>query len=87
VVAPETHALIERAKRLYEDRLRGELEKSHMNEFVVIEPDSGDYFLGKTMGEASAAAQAAHPGRRGYIIRVGHEVAIHMGVFLIDRSC
>ena len=85
MVSPETHAIIERAKRLYADRLKGDLEKTHMHEFVVIEPDSGDYFLGKTMGEASAAAKAAHPDRRGYIIRVGHAAAVHLGA-LYDRS-
>jgi hypothetical protein len=53
-----------------------------MDEFVVIEPDSGDYFLGKTMSEASAAARTAHPDRRGYIVRVGHRAAIHMGGML-----
>lgn len=85
MVSPETHEIIERAKRLYEERLKGDLEKSHMNEFVVIEPDSGDYFIGKSMSEASSAARAAHPDRRGYIIRIGHKAAVQMGV-LNDRS-
>jgi hypothetical protein len=50
-----------------------------MHAYVVIEPESGDYFLGQTVAEATAQARAAHPGRRGHIMRVGHRAAFHMG--------
>ena len=77
----ETLKLIERAKRFYGECLRDKLEVSHMNEYVIIEPDSGDHFLGRSMSEAAARARAAHPGRGMCIMRVGHEVAIHFGIF------
>ena len=66
-------------KRIYEDRLRKDLESSHLDSFVAIEPESGDYFLGRTLSEASAAARATHPGRRTGVLRVGHEAALHIG--------
>ena len=71
--------LYERAERFYQERLRTELERSHLNSFVAIEPESGDYFLGRTLSEASAAASVAHPDRRCCIFRVGHSVALHIG--------
>jgi hypothetical protein len=71
--------LYERADRLYQERLRTELERSHLHSFVAIEPESGDYFLGRTLSEASAAASVAHPDRRCCILRVGHPVALHIG--------
>lgn len=67
-----------RAERFYEG-LRSDLEQSHLDSFVAIEPDSGDYFLGRTLSEASAAANAAHPNRRCCVFRVGHPVALHIG--------
>ena len=74
--------LYERADRLYQERLRAELERSHLNSFVAIEPESGDYFLGRTLSEASAVASAAHPDRRCCILRIGHSVALHIGAGL-----
>lgn len=71
--------LYERADQFYQERLRAELERSHLNSFVAIEPESGDYFLGRTLSEASAAASVAHPDRRCCILRVGHSVALHIG--------
>lgn len=79
MLSTEDRDVMIRAERIYEERLKGDLEKGHMHDYVVIEPESGDYFLGKTLSEAAAAARAAHPGRRGHIMRVGHRAAIHIG--------
>ncbi len=72
--------LIEQAELIYESQLRSDLERTHLDFFVAIEPTSGSYFLGRTLSEASAAARAVHPDRRTYIMRVGHEAALHIGV-------
>jgi glutathione S-transferase len=37
---------------------------------VAIEPESGDYFLGATLGKADAAAFAQYPDRWVYFVRV-----------------
>lgn len=79
MLTPQDRDVMQRAERLYEERLKAELEKTHLHAFVVIEPQSGDYFLGQTLGEAAEAARAAHPGRPAHIMRVGHRAAIHMG--------
>ncbi len=70
----------EQAWRLYEERLRATLEKSHMNEFVAIEPISGDYFLGRTLSEAIGASRTKYPDRLAHALRVGHKAAIHLGL-------
>lgn len=72
-------AVAEKAKTIYEQRLRAELESSHPDQFVAIEPDSGDFFVGSTYSESVMAARAAHPDRIAFVIRVGHEAAIHIG--------
>ena len=79
MVSPEVHSVIQRGQRIYEERLRTELEKSHLNHYVVIEPDSGDHYIGRTLGEATARARAAHPDQITYIMRVGHDAAFHIG--------
>lgn len=75
----DTADLYDRANRLYQERLRTKLERSHLNSFVAIEPESGDFFLGRTLSEASAAASIVHPDRRCCVLRVGHPVTLHIG--------
>jgi hypothetical protein len=73
--------LYERAERIYRDRLQVDLERSQLNSFVAIEPESGHFFIGKTLSEASAAASVAHPDRRCCVLRVGHSTALHLGTW------
>lgn len=74
-----TSELIRQAEQLYDQRLKSQLERTHPDYFVAIEPDTGDYFVGRTMSEASAAAHAAHADRRSVVLRIGHRVAVHLG--------
>src|SRR4051812_14869879 len=69
----------DRARHIYDQRLRAVLEADHPGRFVAVEPDSGDHFLADTLDAAAAAAQAAHPARRAHVLRVGHPVALHIG--------
>ena len=56
-----TH-VAERAKAIYSQRLKTELEASHPNEYVAIEPEWGEHFLADSFGGAVATARAAHRG-------------------------
>ncbi len=46
MASQRTEDVIQRASRLYEEKLREKLEKTNMHEFVAIEPDSEEFFLG-----------------------------------------
>ncbi|MBI1902330.1 MAG: hypothetical protein HYS13_14615 [Planctomycetia bacterium] len=74
--------LARQAEMIYEQRLKAVLETSRPDEFVAIEPVSGDYFLGRTLSEAMAAARKAHPDRLAHALRVGHSSALHFGASL-----
>jgi predicted phosphoribosyltransferase len=76
-----THSqeLARRGLEHYERNLKRQLELTSPNEFVAIEVESGDYFLGKTMSEAIQAARAAHPEQIPFVVRVGHPAAIELG--------
>ena len=76
-----TDTLRTRATALYEGSLKAMLEPSHRDEFIAIEPDSGDYYLGPTLTEAVTAARAAHPNRLSFVMRIGHRAALHIGEF------
>ena len=59
-----------------------ELEATHADEFVAIEPDSGDYFLGQTLSGAIQAARSTYPERISFAMRVGHKATVELGVLV-----
>ena len=79
MVSGNEDSLGSKARRIYDQRLRDSLEKSHMNEFVAIEPISGEYFLGQTLSEAIGASRTKYPDRLTHAMRVGHKAALHIG--------
>lgn len=79
MVTAETRSVAERAKRIYDERLRADLEADHRNRFVAIEPESGDYFLADTLDGAVREARAKYPSRLSHVVRVGHAAALHLG--------
>lgn len=74
--------LVRSAEKLYAEKLREQLEEAHVDEFVAVEPVSGDYYLGRTLSEAIGAARSAHPDRLSHAMRIGHKTALHFGVNL-----
>jgi hypothetical protein len=79
MVSARTAEVARRAKLLYEQKLRQQLEATNKDDFVAIEPESGDHFLGKTLSEAIQASRAAHPDRLAFGIRIGHVAAVDIG--------
>ena len=74
-------SIAEQAKRFYESHLKAELEATHRDRFVAIEPVSESFFLGDEFIDAAMAAKAAYPDRKAFVIRVGHDATFHMGGF------
>ena len=69
----------DRARRIYDQRLRAALEADHHGRFVAVEPESGDHFLADTFDAAADAVMAAYPERRAHVLRVGHPAALFIG--------
>lgn len=76
----ETDEFVRKAEKVYATRLKAVLEPEHINTFVAIEPDSGDYFQGTTLGEAARAARESYPDRLTHAMRIGHRAALHLGM-------
>jgi hypothetical protein len=80
MVSAQSRSVIDRAKRIYAERLQVALEASDRDRFVAIEPESGDYFLADTLDGAVNAADEKHPTRLTHVIRIGHQAAVHLGL-------
>ncbi|OYD15447.1 hypothetical protein CH333_05725 [candidate division WOR-3 bacterium JGI_Cruoil_03_44_89] len=64
---------ISEAKRPSEEVLaRIHALKGKKGIIAVIEPETGDYFLGKTLTEALKKAKRDYPGKVFYSIRIGY---------------
>jgi len=46
--------------------------KEKRGAIAVIEPETGEYFLGRTLTEAIKKAKEKHPGKVFYSIRIGY---------------
>jgi hypothetical protein len=60
-----------RGERIYQDRLRSQLEPQHRGQFVVIDVDTGEYELDTDHLAASDRAAAKRPGAPLYAVRIG----------------
>jgi hypothetical protein len=63
------------ARAAFEARARTVLESlkpqlHDQNGVIAIEPESGDHFIGATLGKANAAAYAKYPDRWVYFARL-----------------
>ena len=67
-----TKKLAEVGERLYKDKLKSKLEPHHTGEIVVIDPETGDYFLGENLHEANEKARKKYPNSVFYAIKVGY---------------
>jgi len=67
--------LIDRAKQTYTDELAAKLEPEHTGEFVAIELETGDYFVGEDEVEAADKARAAGHEGSLWFLRVGSPFA------------
>ena len=72
-------SISESAKQVYELELKDRLEATHRDKFVAIEPTSKAFFLGDTFIDAAIAAKDAFPGRKSFVLRIGHDAAFHIG--------
>lgn len=67
-------AFVTRGRQRLEE-IHDELEGQEDAVIVAIEPESGDYFVGRTLGKANAAAFEHYPDQWVYFARVGNPEA------------
>jgi len=52
-------------------KMKVEMEAHHRGEFLAIDPESGDCYLGRTSLEAGLKGRREHPDSVFYIVRIG----------------
>lgn len=62
--------LARKGEAIYQ-KIKAEMETNHKGEFLAIDPENGDYYLGKTSLEAGLKGRKEHPNTVFYIIRIG----------------
>jgi len=67
-------AFIAKGKEVFEG-IKEELKGQDGAVVVAIQPDSGDYFVGETLGRANRAAFEQYPDRWVYFVRVDNAEA------------
>jgi len=65
----EDQGFAQRCRAIF-DRVKPELIKDHYDWFIVIEPDSGDYFIDSDEAVARANAGEKHPEKMKLIMRL-----------------
>jgi hypothetical protein len=75
VYQPSDIRKISKKGRQIFEALDPELSTTHRGQFIVIEVDSGDYFLGETAMEANQKAREKHPGKIFFLGRIGYRTA------------
>lgn len=69
-----------KGQEIYETSLKNKLEPKEVGRYVVIEVESGDYFLHDFIDEALKEAKKKYPGKIFYSVRVGYP-----GVFSFSK--
>ena len=69
---PSSKALATSGQAIYDKKLRAKLEPKHNGKIVAIEVESGDYFIGENLNEASLKAKQKYPNNVFYFVRVGY---------------
>lgn len=68
-ITPETLAKL--GNKFYNENLREKLEKESLGQYVVIEIESGDYFVNQDLKTALEQAQTKFPDKLFHIIKIG----------------
>ena len=71
---PDIQEISSKGWRILE-ALPQKVKEEHFRQFIAIDVDSGNYFIGDTAIEATRKAQAKYPGKVFFLGRIGYRTA------------
>ena len=77
IYSPEE--VVKRGKRLYEERVKSQVEPQHLGKFLALDVDTGHYALGDDSQTALHSARTQWPDAPLFLIRVGFPTAVKLG--------
>jgi hypothetical protein len=75
------HNLIETGNKFYQEIIAPKMDETDTGKFVVIEPESQQYFIGLTSHEAFEKAESSCPDKPFYLVKVGFRTPYKIGGF------
>lgn len=78
-LSPASTDVMEKARRVYDERLRVTLEAENFGEVIAVEPESGEYVLGKDFMAVSQACRLKFGKKLTYTFRMGGGGAVKIG--------
>ena len=75
----------ELGKKFYEEKLKAILEPQENGKFVAIEPETEQYFLGKTALEAIKTGNSNFPDKILFLAQVGFPAAHKIGGYGLNK--
>ena len=69
----------QRARAVYDEHIRHLVEPQHVDKFIAVEPDTGEFDFDADLSKASSKLIERRPGSKTCILRIGHKAAINMG--------
>lgn len=76
----DIHQLSEEGKRIYEE-LKETLGPEHKGEYLAIEVESGDYFIGKTIEDVDQKVRKKYPDKVLHLVRIGYPGVFNLSTF------
>ena len=71
--------IAERAKEMYESRIRRIVEADNIGRFLAIDVTTGDYTVADQRHEAAMALRCKNPNAQIWGLRIGHAVPAFYG--------
>ncbi len=79
ILTPEQ--VVEKGQKIYTEKLKPILEADNYGKFLVIEVESGNYFVADTLIEALQKAKEKYPGKLFHTLKIGFEGIFKMGSY------
>jgi hypothetical protein len=81
----EQQQFVDAAKKVYQEKLKDELERDHFGEVIAVEPESGEYVLGKTLADVDRTCCERFGQKPVHTFRVGGGGAVKIGGSYLGR--
>lgn len=78
-VAADRKELVEAARQMYDEQLKARLEAEQFGQVIALDPDTGNYVLGRDFAEVDAARRAQLGDRPVYVFRIGGGGVVKIG--------
>lgn len=84
--AEETDEKMQKARTLYESKLKAKLEPEFNNKFIAIEPDTEAYAIADSSGNAMRAMHKTHPSKPVLLMKIGPEPETELAVRILGAE-